>query len=163
MRTPICQCVSILAENQGDLVAQNNEIKAPHPCWMRREKKLWPRPTLGHPGWPGPVFVRRLQAWHVWQTTRFVRTYIRAVVGSILSSASLVLSKSRYVLLILLLLPTTTTHTSTFSSVQQSRNNFYRFECFSIQNKVTISVLLCLLFNVIFLGINGVVQNALWV
>ena len=70
----------------------------------------------------------------------YVRTYIvRAVVGSILSSASLVLSKSRYVLLILLLLlPTTTTHTSTFSSVQQSRNNFYRFECFSIQNKVTI-------------------------
>ena len=69
----------------------------------------------------------------------YVRTYIRAVVGSILSSASLVLSKSRYVLLILLLLlPTTTTHTSTFNSVQQSRNNFYRFECFSIQNKVTI-------------------------
>ena len=69
----------------------------------------------------------------------YVRTYIRAVVvGSILSSASLVLSKSRYVLLILLLLPMTTTHTSTFNSVQQSRNNFYRFECFSIQNKVTI-------------------------
>ena len=68
----------------------------------------------------------------------YVRTYIRAVVGSILSSASLVLSKWRYVLLILVLLPTTTTHTSTFNSVQQSRNNFYRFECFSIQNKVTI-------------------------
>ena len=69
----------------------------------------------------------------------YVRTYIvRAVVGSILSSASLVLSKWRYVLLILVLLPTTTTHTSTFNSVQQSRNNFYRIQCFSIQNKVTI-------------------------